>query len=261
MQELSKEDFHKFLLSFHNNPRYFNTLEEISRSDKGNPLTNVPCSMYNLDHMKDDVKSLNDLKPKSMDAIFYKEEENILYLFEFKGADISQNSTMKLDILVKELVMKNNANVSKKSTKCISTPIIKNLMKFREDFIDPIESSLKLKPIESLTMTIPSIYNEYCQEKGCTPKDIRSFLNNCQKNIFVLVKEDVREDEDLDEILDEKKKGKFNRSFYERLTKSKNINDYYYKLKRDGIIDDYQIGLEHKFRNYLKSEDLLNNTN
>ena len=39
------------------------------------------------------------------------------------------------------------------------------------------------------------------------------------------------------------------------------INDYYYKLKRDGIIDDYQIGLEHKFRNYLKSEDLLNNTN
>ena len=110
-------------------------------------------------------------------------------------------------------------------------------------------------------MTIPSIYNEYCQEKGCTPKDIRSFLNNCQKNIFVLVKEDVREDEDLDEILDEKKKGKFNRSFYERLTKSKNINDYYYKLKRDGIIDDYQIGLEHKFRNYLKSEDLLNNTN
>ena len=64
---------------------------------------------------------------------------------------------------------------------------MRNLEDIKEDFKDPIEVSLQLKPYEVIFITLPLLYEEYCAEKSTTKKDIVSYLNSIDKYYWAFV--------------------------------------------------------------------------
>ena len=288
MEELTGEEFDQFLSSFKNNQRYYNTLEIISYSNENKPLTpNIDFKMYCLDHIKDDTKSFAGMLPKSMDAIFYKKEDNILYLIEFKGSNLNDHGLNKVQNVFDKVVSKNNSitikshnkGSNKKDYDCYDKDMEDDLKYVKDHFKDTIQEDSEKKPIESLFMTIPLIYQDYCLRNGKDCKDIRNFLDNCIKKLYLVVAI-IEDDENVNEEQSQRKgmnvshlfyskksnksksnrRGKFNKS---NSTSIKNRRDpirgYYKKLTVLGIFDDCQIGEKNKFKQFLADEGLEDN--
>ena len=184
MEELTGEEFDQFLSSFKNNQRYYNTLEIISYSNENKPLTpNIDFKMYCLDHIKDDTKSFAGMLPKSMDAIFYKKEDNILYLIEFKGSNLNDHGLNKVQNVFDKVVSKNNSitikshnkGSNKKDYDCYDKDMEDDLKYVKDHFKDTIQEDSEKKPIESLFMTIPLIYLSRLGVPSTTPSTLRAY--------------------------------------------------------------------------------------
>lgn len=281
MNQFTNEDFKNFLNHYKKSDRYYNTIYEISKSDKGNPLIEIKdYYMYCLDHMKEDCKSLKDNPPKSTDAIYYNITNNelTLYLIEFKGRNLNEpNEKTVLTALKKNIELrKKECNKKKDGKACYTTQMITDLENIEDKFGDKLEIGLKEKPTESLFITIPSIYKEYCKNEKEEMKDIDTFLRNSKIKYYLFAAEYDEEEEEESEIKrvgariiipqntnKSKKKNKRNKSrdyltggLNKDQSMGKNLNQHYSKLKKANIINHYKIKNKYQFRSFLKEEHI-----
>lgn len=211
MSEFTNEDFIKFIESYKNKTyedeyykihKCYDTVTELSRSDtdRADPLVKNSKRMYGLDWM---VKCSNFSEPpKSTDALFFRENEKgilELHLIEFKFLG-NKNQRDKINILwndIKKRVSceksKNKLSNSKEnhdkfnaddceSEECFNDFFVRDFKLIRNNFNDPIAVSLKLKPYEVIFITLPKLYEEYCNDySDVVKKDINSYLNSIDK--------------------------------------------------------------------------------
>lgn len=184
MDPLTNKEFKEFIKSYE---KFYKDITEISMSDFGESLIENDFKMYSLDEMCWDCKLLEEDTPKTTDALWFKESLDgkiTLYIIEFKFHNFNTpNAKDMLEIMAKDV---NDSELEDKY-KCLSDKFKNNLRKIKNYYGDEVEFSLILKPIESLSIVIPTLYEQYCIDNGIPQKDIRSFLDNIEKRLIVFV--------------------------------------------------------------------------
>ena len=248
MSELTNEEFIGFLKSFDdesfNNQKFYNTITEISRkkSGKRDALIENDFRMYSLDDIAKASESLKRNLPKTADAIYYKEDQHgklSLYFIEFKFHNLDDPDAKDLlDNFVDEIYAFEN------KFKCIKK--YKNdLNKIKRYYGDDVTHTLILKPIESINVVIPKLYEEYCAKTdACEKKDIKAFLENTEKKLFVFVST-------------YSESGKFNRHKERLDSQGTGLEKYFDRLVSGNIIDHYEIYPRSNFEEFLELEQLI----
>lgn len=241
MDPLTNKEFKEFIKSYE---KFYKDITEISMSDFGESLIENDFKMYSLDEMCWDCKLLEEDTPKTTDALWFKESLDgkiTLYIIEFKFHNFNNpNAKDMLEIMAKDV---NNSELEDKY-KCLSDKFKNNLRKIKNYYGDEVEFSLILKPIESLSIVIPTLYEQYCIDKGIPQKDIRSFLDNIEKRLIVFVSH-----------YDDKKK--HNKSKQRVQTMDVGVENNYRRLEKGNIIDYHRIYPSFKFSYFLSYERLV----
>lgn len=241
MDVLTNNEFKKFIQS---HEKFYKDITEISMSDFGEPLIENEFKMYSLDEMCWDCKLLEENTPKTTDALFYKESLDgklTLYIIEFKFHNFNDPSARDmLEIMSDEV---NDSNLGEKY-KCLSYKFKKNLKKIKNYYGDEVEFSLILKPIESLSVVIPTLYEQYCIDNCIPIKDIRTFLENVEKKLIIFISH-------YDE------KNNHNRSKQRVQTMDVGLENNYRRLEKGNIIDYHKIYPSFKFSYFLSYERLI----
>lgn len=250
MSDSCNEEFIKFIRSFdggsHKNHKFHDTITEISRkhSGKREPLIENDFEMYSLDDIKDGSKILKDNPPKTTDALYFKEDDGklSLYLIEFKFHNLDDPDAKDLlNAFVDEIYSSDN----KKKYKCLSKDDKNDLRKIRNYYGDDVSNTLVLKPIETIRVTLPGLYEEYCNNNPDVEKiNIEKYLDNIEKKYFVFVSTYTET-------------GKFNRHKEELESQSTGLEKYFDRLKAGNIIDHYEIKPRCDFDYFLKLEQLV----
>ena len=262
MKPLSDDEFKAFLKDY---KRHYIPSAEISKplkkdefgniTGKGKEKVHSKFPMCSLDDMKDECKEWNNFnKPKSTDGIFYKDFNGnlVIYLVEFKGHNLNENNEIiALRNHIQEKIEENEENDTEKI--CYTHEMVKKLEKIGEEYRGPVQHSLEQKPVETLLITIPTIYKDYCKRKGIPEKDIMKFLRTHEKRFFVFAHDKVNKDEN--EENEERERDDDATKKYIVPLKNK-LNGYYLKLKRGKIIDFFYIYDFDKFDWWLKKEKL-----
>ena len=251
MSNSCNEEFIKFIKSFdegsHENHKFHDTITEISRkhSGKREPLIENDFEMYSLDDIKDGSKLLKDNPPKTTDALYFKLDDGklILYLIEFKFHNLDDPDAKDLlNAFVNEIYSSDN---KKKYDKCLSKNDKKDLNKIRNYYGDDVSNTLVLKPIETIRVVLPRLYEEYYNKNPNVEKiDIREYLDLIEKRYFVFVSTYTET-------------GKFNRHKEELESQSTGLEKYFDRLKSGNIIDHYEIWPRCDFEDFLKIEQLV----
>lgn len=191
--DLSEEEnqFIKFIESFSDyyKPAY-TVSDNILPTDKGRNM----FDLYSLDdicqsiEMKENGTAYN---PKTTDAIFFKKPEDgrfTIFLIEFKGDNITNFSTkLRLCDYIQKL-MEMKKNLYSKHEKDILQKDINDLKKILMKYSDSMLNSLILKPIETVTVSLPLIYESY-YEKNKDNDDIKHFdINNFLRKSRIVYK-------------------------------------------------------------------------
>ena len=241
MEALTNKEFKDFIKS---HDKFYKDITEISMSDFGESLIENDFKMYSLDEMCWDCKLLEEDTPKTTDALWFKESLDgkiTLYIIEFKFHNFNNpNVKDMLEIMAKDV---NDSELEDKY-KCLSDKFKNNLRKIKNYYGDEVEFSLILKPIESLSIVIPTLYEQYCIDKGIPQKDIRSFLDNIEKRLIVFVSH-----------YDDKKK--HNKSKQRVQTMDVGVENNYRRLEKGNIIDYHRIYPSFKFSYFLSYERLV----
>lgn len=249
MSDSPNEKFKKFLKSFdklkYKNRKCYNTITEISRKDSGDRAPLIICheKMYSLDDIKDQSDILKDNRPRTTDALWYRDEDDelILYLIEFKFHNLDDPDPKEtLEDFVEKIYD------DRKHYKCLEEEERFRLYKIKQYYGDDVNHGLVLKPLESLKVVIPKLYEEYCNENPNVEKmDIESYLNNIEKRYFIFVSS-YSQDEKLNEE-------------HERAeSRATNLEQFLDRLIDGKIIDYYGIKPRCDFDDFLKMEQLLN---
>lgn len=241
MEALTNKEFKDFIKS---HDKFYKDITEISMSDFGESLIENDFKMYSLDEMCWDCELLEENTPKTTDALWFKESLDgkiTLYIIEFKFHNFNNpNAKDMLEIMAKDV---NNSELEDKY-KCLSDKFKNNLRKIKNYYGDEVEFSLILKPIESLSIVIPTLYEQYCIDKGIPQKDIRSFLDNIEKRLIVFVSH-----------YDDNKK--HNKSKQRVQTMDVGVENNYRRLEKGNIIDYHMIYPSFKFSYFLSYERLV----
>lgn len=241
MDPLTNKEFKEFIKSYE---KFYKDITEISMSDFGESLIENDFKMYSLDEMCWDCKLLEEDTPKTTDALWFKESLDgkiTLYIIEFKFHNFNNpNAKDMLEIMAKDV---NDSELEDKY-KCLSDKFKNNLRKIKNYYGDEVEFSLILKPIESLSIVIPTLYEQYCIDKGIPQKDIRSFLDNIEKRLIVFVSH-----------YDDNKK--HNKSKQRVQTMDVGVENNYRRLEKGNIIDYHRIYPSFKFSYFLSYERLV----
>lgn len=241
MDPLTNKEFKEFIKSYE---KFYKDITEISMSDFGESLIENDFKMYSLDEMCWDCKLLEEDTPKTTDALWFKESLDgkiTLYIIEFKFHNFNNpNAKDMLEIMARDV---NDSELEDKY-KCLSDKFKNNLRKIKNYYGDEVEFSLILKPIESLSIVIPTLYEQYCIDNGIPQKDIRSFLDNIEKRLIVFVSH-----------YDDNKK--HNKSKQRVQTMDVGVENNYRRLEKGNIIDYHMIYPSFKFSYFLSYERLV----
>lgn len=241
MDPLTNKEFKEFIKSYE---KFYKDITEISMSDFGESLIENDFKMYSLDEMCWDCKLLEEDTPKTTDALWFKESFDgkiTLYIIEFKFHNFNNpNAKDMLEIMARDV---NDSELEDKY-KCLSDKFKNNLRKIKNYYGDEVEFSLILKPIESLSIVIPTLYEQYCIDNGIPQKDIRSFLDNIEKRLIVFVSH-----------YDDNKK--HNKSKQRVQTMDVGVENNYRRLEKGNIIDYHMIYPSFKFSYFLSYERLV----
>ena len=242
MEDLTNKEFIKFIKSFED---FYKDVNEISMNNSDEPLIDYHFDMYSLDEMCWDCELLADNPPKTTDALFYKEsllgDKFTLYIIEFKFHNFNNpNSKDMLESMVKSV----HDSKNKDDYNCLKKKFKRNIKKINDYYGDEVEFSLILKPIESLNVVIPTLYEQYCIDKDIPQKDIRKFLKNIEKRFILFVSH-------YDE------KPKHDESKQRIQTMDIGLKDKYRRLEKGNIIDYHKIYPSFKFDYFLRYEQLL----
>jgi hypothetical protein len=109
--------------------------------------------------------------PRTTDGIWYKKEGNnfFIFLIEFKG-DLLFKTSSKCR-MVEAIESLKNKNYNDELTREI-TSLDKTLTKFSDNLLN----SLAAKPLETVTVALPLIYEDYYSKNDVEYLDIRKFL-------------------------------------------------------------------------------------
>lgn len=193
MNQLTNDDFIEFLNSFKDD--YFLSVTEISRAktNQKQPLIRNDHKMFSFDDMCKKYEIIRNHLPKTMDAIEYKIDDNgklTLYLIEFKNFSMeNENSTYKLiKAMHRNLKKKNEQEIYKYSNETIiSDKFLRQFEVIENHFVDSIEFDLKMKPIETIFVALPWLYEQYCKDNGVVKKDFRKYLENIDIRLIVFI--------------------------------------------------------------------------
>lgn len=111
--------------------------------------------------------------PKTTDAIWYKKQEDnfFIFLIEFKGDFLCRTSS-KCSLVEVVDSLKNKNYYDELSGE------INSLDKIVDKYSDRMLNSLASKPLETVTIALPLIYEEYYQNNDVEYLDIRKFLSS-----------------------------------------------------------------------------------
>ena len=182
---LTKEEtqFIDFLKSF---PQFYMKAHQIAENSKGVsilPMGNGKneFKMYALDEICHSCKIFREgnllITPKSTDAIWYKKENGIFFIFliEFKGDFLCRTSSKcALVEVVDDLKIKNEQFNNEFEHDLFL------LDKVLSKYSDKMLNGLAAKPLETVTIALPLIYEEYYEKNKENVEflDIREFLKN-----------------------------------------------------------------------------------
>ena len=235
MENLTNKEFKDFIKS---HEKFYKDITEISMSDFGESLIENDFKMYSLDEMCWDCELLEENTPKTTDALWFKESLDgkiTLYIIEFKFHNFNKPNAKDM--------LKYMANKVKESD-CASEKFKNNFRKIKNYYGDEVEFSLILKPIESLSVVIPTLYEQYCIDNDIPQKDIRTFLDNIEKKLIVFISH-----------YDEKRK--HNKSKQRVQTMDVGVENNYRRLEKGNIIDYHKIYPSFKFSYFLSYERLI----
>ena len=175
--------FIEFLNSF---PQFYKKAHEIAENTKG--VSILPMGegknefrMYSLDEICHSCEIFREgnllITPKTTDAIWYKKVGSnfFIFLIEFKGDFLCRNSTKcNLVTALENLKAKNEKFDIDLSGE------IGHLDKVVLKYSDKMLNGLAAKPLETVTIALPLIYEEYYEKNKDHVEflDIRMFLNN-----------------------------------------------------------------------------------
>ena len=174
--------FIEFLQSF---PQFYKKAHEIAENSKGVSILPMEedndFKMYALDDICNSCKIFNEgnlsITPKTTDAIWYKKvgENFFIFLIEFKGDLLCRNSSKCTLVEVVENLKNKNYNDELEHELFL-------LDKILSKYSDRMLNGLAAKPLETVTIALPLVYEEYYEKnKGLVDYlDIRNFLRNCR---------------------------------------------------------------------------------
>lgn len=183
--DLTKEEslFVEFLESF---PQFYKKSHQIAENKDG--ISILPTGkgrnefkMYSLDDICHSCSTFKSegiwFTPKTTDAIWYKKINNnfFIFLIEFKGDYLCKNSSKCMLVDVYDtLKMKGNHYDYQFEYE------IKSLEKVISKYSDKMLNGLAAKPLETVTISLPLIYEEYYEKNKDDVDflDIRTFLRN-----------------------------------------------------------------------------------
>ena len=208
MNQMSNEDFVDFIESYRN-PKYFDTLENISwprlpngkKNPNKPPLIENSLKMFSLDDICKDCNKFEDNnRPTTTDALWYKIDEKdnfFLYFIEFKWHNL--NTIKDQEILKKTFLS------LERGTK-ITNDMKDKFQKLNQSYIDgDVALKLRLKPFESIFIVLPMLYQEYSEkhpDKGF--KDLDNFLKNTKIKVYSFVSDYNENKLELDKKDEEK---------------------------------------------------------
>ena len=202
--------------------KFYDTITELSRSDtrRADPLIVNSQKMYGLDWIVKDSNKFDEEPPKSTDALYFREDENgnlILHIIEFKFVGrkshwdkiniLCHDIRKKIDCAgnvdedfiednvvdnIKDELTDEDMDIGEKDEcefdECFDESFVDDFKLIKKDFKDPIEVSLQLKPYEVIFITLPKLYEEYCENNSCVKKeDMVSFLNKIDKYYWTFI--------------------------------------------------------------------------
>lgn len=211
------------------NKKYYNNVSIVSASTRGDPSTALISSdnkMINfedlvLDHYRDNNS------PAIVDGLYFNfnnKNELCLFFIEFKGNKLNKKAWKNY---FKENIKKLPENVcSNQHEDCPITKLNQHsLNKIYEQYADEILVQLKMKPLESLLIAIPTLFKHF---SGLDSKS--NYLLNNYFNCYIYVVHAGGDDNPL----------------YAQLT-SNDVNDKYALFKNNGLIYDYMVLTEKNF--------------
>ena len=171
--------FIKFLESF---PQFYKKAHEIAENTKGISILPIEggeneFKMYALDDICHSCEIFREdnllITPKTTDAIWYKKVENnfFIFLIEFKGDLLCRNSSKCRLVEVVDTLKNKDFNDQMEHEIFLLDKIILK-------YSDKMLNGLAAKPLETVTIALPLIYEEYYSKNDVEYLDIRKFLSN-----------------------------------------------------------------------------------
>ena len=280
MTSISNKDFADFLEEYTKNPKYYDTITEISwpKNKKGetdrkrDPLIESSFKMLSLDDICKDCSKFDRFNlPSTTDALWYNLTDDgnlILYFIEFKWHNLDNQKNQK--------IMEDTFLKLERGTKI--TPDMKDKFKklYKSYSDEDVSFKLRLKPFESLFIVLPSLYEDYCNKKNQDYVDLHDFLKKCEIKVYTFVSTYTKPKEEENNksnkngmkiIVSQSKKGKRNKHKkhmnYARTIGPKGsigstIRKQYKRLEISPLIDYADIFPKSSFDSFLKTENLLN---
>lgn len=193
MDQLTNEDFVDFLDMFKDD--YYCSITEISKPQDSNvSLVYNNFRMFSFDEMCKEYSIMEKNLPKTMDALHYEIDDDgnlTLYIIEFKTFNIedTKSTYTLLEALHRKFKKLNNTTCRyEDDKKFVPDAALRKFEYIKEYFVDSIEFDLILKPIETLFVALPWLYDEYCRDnEDVVKKDFRGFLNEVNIKLVVFV--------------------------------------------------------------------------
>lgn len=175
--------FVEFLKSY---PQFYKKSHEIAENSKG--VSILPTDdgknefrMYSLDEICHSCRIFRQdnvlITPKTTDAIWYKKQNGIFYIFliEFKGDLLFKASGKCLLVDAVESLKAKNEELQNDLSREIAM-LDKTVLKFSDRMLN----GLAVKPLETVTIALPLIYEEYYENNKDHVEylDIRKFLSD-----------------------------------------------------------------------------------
>ena len=180
---LTKEEtlFVEFLNSY---PQFYKKAHEIAENSKGVSILPMgggknEFKMFSLDEICHSCQIFREgnllITPKTTDALWYKKENGnfFIFLIEFKGDLLFRNSSKCHLVYASENLKDKNEN----SDIDLSVEI-DHLDKALLKYSDKMLNGLAAKPLETVTIALPLIYEDYYENNDVEYLDMREFLNN-----------------------------------------------------------------------------------
>ena len=180
---LTKEEtlFVDFINSF---PEFYKKAHEIAENSKGVSILPMDdgkneFKMYSLDEICRSCQIFRQgrllITPKTTDALWYKKVNNnfFIFLIEFKGDFLCRASSKCSLVSVLDRLKVKNEQFNNELSKEIDT-----LDKILSKYSDRMLNGLAAKPLETVTIALPLIYEEYYEKNDVEFLDIRKFLSD-----------------------------------------------------------------------------------